>query len=74
MSRANLIGQGQRHLTSWAAAVSIDEPLPNGSAPTDPAPPAIDRTFRRLVITLQAPSGFHSRRAYARVDPTTFQR
>ena len=45
--QGNLIGQGQRHFDKLAEAVSIDEALP-----------AIGSTFRRLTITLQAPSGF----------------
>jgi hypothetical protein len=46
--QGNTIARGQRHFDKLTEAVSID-----GALPTD-----IGHTYRRLVITLQAPSGF----------------
>jgi len=51
--QGNPLARGQRHFDKLAEPVFVDEALPTGNAPT-----AMGHPFRRLVITLQAPSGF----------------
>ena len=47
-SQGNIIARGQQHFDKLTQAISID-----GALPTD-----ISHTYRRLVVTLRAPSGF----------------
>jgi hypothetical protein len=61
--QGNPIARGHRHFDELTEPISLDEALPAGSAPagttpTDSAPTAMGPAFRRLVVTLQAPSGF----------------
>jgi beta-glucuronidase len=51
--QGNPIARGQQHFDRLTDPISIDQMLPTGTAPT-----ATGLAFRRLVITLLAPSGF----------------
>ena len=58
----NVIAHGQRHFDMLTEAISMDEALPTtgpaAAAPTGTAPNTSGHPFRRLVVTLLAPSGF----------------